>query len=114
MQTKQVRRVLVKHQDELVGIVSRSDIVHLLASRPAGSTEPQEGDDDVIRFKVLETLMDIPGTSPWNTTVEVKRGIVQLIGSVEQENSLADSVVQIKNIPHVMSVRDERTILQPY
>lgn len=114
MQAHQVRRVLVRHQNELVGIVSRSDIVQLLATRPAGSTGPAEGDDDVIRFRVIDVLVGIPGTSPWNTNVEVENGTVRLNGYVEQESSIKRSSIEIKKIPHVISVRDDRTILQPY
>jgi CBS domain-containing protein len=114
MQTRQIKRVPVTRDAKLVGIVSRSNIVQSLARRPHGAHEPMDGDDDIIRFKVIDTLMGMRGTSPWLTIVDVSNGVVELSGSVEDETTLDPSRVAIEHIAHVVEVRDHRSIPQPY
>ncbi|MBS9716749.1 CBS domain-containing protein [Pseudohalocynthiibacter aestuariivivens] len=120
MQNRGVKRIPVMAEDTLlggdtlVGIVSRSDIVRALASRPEGAGEPIQADDDIIRFKVIDTLLSIPGTSPWLTDVEVKEGVVTLTGTAEDETSVEPSRQAVNEIEHVKQVKDRRIILQPY
>lgn len=114
MQTEHIKRVPVIQGDRLVGIVSRSNIVQTLAARPKNAGEPTKSDDDIIRFKVIETLMDLPGTSPWLTKVEISNGVVKLSGTVEDENVLEPSREAIRHIAHVVEVEDHRGILQAY
>jgi hypothetical protein len=68
----------------------------------------------MIRYQVVETLLSIPGTSPWATTVTVSHGIVELNGSVENEVVRDPSRIAIELIPNVDEVRDYRAIIQPY
>lgn len=68
----------------------------------------------MIRYQAVETLLSIPGTSPWATTVTVSHGIVELIGSVENEIIRDPSRIAIEVIPNVVEVRDYRAIMQPY
>jgi CBS domain-containing protein len=112
--SKNIRRVLVMRDTELVGVVSRSDIVRVLAARPEDAREPMSGDDDIIRFKVIETLMSIPGTSPWLSAISVSNGVVELTGTVQDENAWEPSRIAIENIPNVVKVNDRRAILQPF
>jgi CBS domain-containing protein len=114
MQTKQIKRLPVVRDTKLVGIVSRSDIVQALAKRPYGAHEPMDSDDDIIRFKVIEALMDIRGTSPWLSTVNVSNRIVELSGVVEDETALEPSRAAIANIAHVVEVKDHRSVVQSY
>src|SRR6185312_3697543 len=115
MQTKHIKRVPVTRDAKLVGIVSRSNIVQTLARRPYDThDEPTDNDDDIIRFKVIDTLMGMPGTSPWLTIVDVLNGVVELSGSVEDETTLDPSRVAIEHIAHVVEVKDRRSIPQPY
>jgi CBS domain-containing protein len=113
MQTQQIKRVLVTRNGKIVGIVSRADIVQALARRPSAE-EPMDSDDDIIRFKVMETLMNIPATTPWLTTVEVLSGVVELNGTIQDEIALKTSRVAIEQIAYVVRVNDHRSILQPY
>src|SRR5512143_4031460 len=85
LQTNHIRRVPIVQGAKLVGVVSRADIMRALAARPEGSHGPTSKDDDMIRYQIMETLLSIPGTSPWATTVTVSNGIVELNGSIEVE-----------------------------
>lgn len=109
-----VKRLLVMRQKRLVGIVSRSNIVRALAARQEGANAPVSSDDDEVRFKVIEFLKNTPGTSPWLTTVIVSNGIVDLYGTIEDEDKREPSGIAIGNIQHVVEVRDHRSVLQPY
>jgi CBS domain-containing protein len=112
--TQNIRRVLVTRDAKLAGVISRSDIVRVLATRPEGAGEPMSDDDDIIRFKVIEVIMSIPGSSPWLTTVSVSNGVVELSGSVQDEAVHEPSRMAVENIPNVLEVKDKRSIQQPY
>jgi CBS domain-containing protein len=115
MQAKHIKRVPVTRDSKLVGIVSRSNIVQTLARRPHDThAEPADSDDDIIRFKVIDTLMGMPGTSPWLTRVDVSNGVVALSGTIQDESTKEPSRVAIEHIAHVVAVEDHRNILQPY
>ncbi|MDP2376271.1 CBS domain-containing protein [Reyranella sp.] len=114
LQDNHIRRVPVIRGAKLIGVVSRADIMRALAARPEGSHGPTSRDDDMIRYQVIETLLSIPGTSPWATTVTVSNGIVELTGSVEQEVTREPSRIAVGTIPDVVKVKDHRSIIQPY
>ncbi len=111
---KNIRLVLVTRETELVGVISRSDIVRVLAARPEGAGEPRSGDDDIIRFRVIETLMSISGTSPWLTAISVSNGVVELSGTVLDKDAQEPSCRAIENITSVVEVKDKRSVLQPF
>lgn len=114
MEDKRIRHVPVVQDGRLVGIVSCADLVRTLVSRPDGSHGPLLCDDDLVRFKVIEALMAIPGASAWLTEVTVANGVVGLSGVVEDENVREPSRRLIEKLPSVIRVDDRRTILQPY
>jgi osmotically-inducible protein OsmY len=68
----------------------------------------------MLRNQIIETLLNIPGTSAWNTTVTVSNGVVELSGSVDNEVIRNPSRIAVENIPDVVEVKDKRSILQPY
>ncbi len=109
-----VRHLPVVDEKDLLGIVSRSDIVHTLAGRPEGAGSPRSYDDDVIRYKIMDVLVGFSGANPWSTTVDVLDGIVILSGSVTDESVLELSIEAIKEVDHVKQVEDHRVVLQPY
>jgi len=114
MEEKAIRRVPVMAGERLVGIVSRSDIIRALAARPEGHECPHCENEDVIRYRVVETLMNIKGASAWLTTVEVANGVVTLRGTIEDEAVLEPSRHAVAQTPCVREVLDFRTLLQPY
>jgi len=114
LQANHIRRVPIVDGAMLVGVVSRADIMRALAARPEGSHGPTSKDDDMIRYQAIETLLSMPGTSPWATTVTVSNGIVQLDGNIEVEAVRNPSRIAIECIPDVVEVRDHRAVMQPY
>lgn len=114
LQSAHVKRILITRGSRLIGLVSRSDIVRALAARPEGGNAPAGGDDDIIRYRVIETLLAIPGTSPWATTVTVSHGVVELRGGIEDESARDPSRVAIEDLPYVVRVEDSRAAIQSY
>ena len=114
LQTNHIRRVPIVQGAKRVGVVSRADIMRALAARPEGPHGPRSKDDDMIRYQIMETLLSIPGTSPWATTVAVSNGIVELNGSIEVEAVREPSRIAIECIPDIVEVRDHRAVIQPY
>lgn len=114
LDARRVRRVLVMDGAALAGILSLSDIVRALAARPDGAMDPACSDYDMVRYKVMETLVAMRGTSPWATTVNVAGGIVELEGFIEDEALRDPSRIAIEKLPHVVEVRDRRVVIQPF
>jgi CBS domain-containing protein len=114
MEGKHIKHVPVLEEGRLVGIVSRADLVRTLVARPDDAHAPLVCDDDIVRFKVIETLMGISGASAWLTEVTVTNGVVDLSGVVEDENVRDPSRQVIEKLPCVVSVNDRRAIIQPY
>lgn len=114
MEARHIKRVPVVRDGKIVGIVSRSDIVRALVARPEGSHGPLTCDDDIIRHRVIETLVNFPGASAWLTTVNVSNGVVELSGSVQDEAAREPSRLAVEKTPCIVAVNDHRCILQPY
>lgn len=109
MLNENIRRVLVARDGKLLGVISRSDIVRVLAARPESASHPMSDDDDILRFKIIETLMKIPGVNPWQMTVTVSNGVIEICGRVDDEAVRNLSRVAIENLPHVRKVLDKRS-----
>lgn len=114
MEEKRIKHVPVITEGRLAGIISRADLVRTLVVRPDDVHAPLVCDDDIVRFKVIETLLGIPGASAWLAEVTVTNGVVDLSGVVEDENVRDPSRQVIEKLPCVVFVNDRRAILQPY
>lgn len=114
MQIKRIKHLPVVRKEKLVGIVSRTDVVRVLSARPQGAGAPLSRDDDVIRYKVIETLADIMGGGVLGITVKVSKGVVELSGTVLDETKHGPSRLAVERISHVVQVEDNRVILQSY
>jgi CBS domain-containing protein len=112
MDREHIKHVPVVRAEHLVGIVSRADIVRALILRPDNSHGPMSNDDDIIRARVIEALIAIPGASAWLTEVDVDQGVVTLSGMVQDEAVLDSSRKVVADIPYVTAVKDHRAVPQ--
>jgi CBS domain-containing protein len=110
---RNIRRLLVTRGGKLVGVISRSDIVRVLAARPEGAGEPMSDDDDIIRFRVIETLIQMSKATPSQMSVIVSKGVVELNGRVDDEAVRELSRTAVEKLPHVVKVLDRRASFQP-
>jgi CBS domain-containing protein len=105
MEKRRIKRIPVLRGNELVGIVSRANLLHALAS-VSREAKPAEVADETIRARLLEEL----GKQPWAPLALinpiVRNGVVELWGTITDERERQALVVAAENIPGVKAVRD--------
>src|SRR6185503_6122588 len=99
-----VKRVPILRDGELVGIVSRANLIQLIASSPIGLELPVA--DKTIREKLLAHLRAQPWSHTWQLNVIVNGGIVDLWGVTYSDDERAAIRVAAENIPGVRAVND--------
>src|SRR5215472_14094207 len=110
METKRIKRVPVVHNGKIVGIVSRADLLQVLAS--GGAANANEESDRLIRDRLLAELRRQEWASPVESSVVVSDGVVHfwgIIGSEEERRALR---VVAENISGVRGIEDH-TIAGP-
>jgi CBS-domain-containing membrane protein len=80
LQERGIKRVPVTRNGELVGIVSRRDLLQAILSAPQ---DDMPASDDAIRRSVVVRLGENTGLEGLDVTVAVSDGIVHLWGNVE-------------------------------
>jgi osmotically-inducible protein OsmY len=105
MEKRQIKRVPVVREEYVVGIVSRANLLHALAS-VAREAKPAEQSDEAIRARLLAEL----GKQPWAPVALispiVRNGVVELWGTITDEHERRALVIAAENVPGVKAVRD--------
>jgi CBS domain-containing protein len=104
METKQIKRVPVVHDGKIVGIVSRADLLQVLAS--GGTTTANEDNDRVFREQLLAELRKQEWANPTESNVVVSDGVVHFWGTVGSEEERTALRVIAENIPGVRGIED--------
>lgn len=105
-----IRRVPVVRDGQLVGIVSRADLVRRLATRARRRAEQVEANDEVIRARLLAELAREPWWERNASNVIVSNGVVHFWGLVESEIEREAARVAAENVPGVRRVVDHRLL----
>jgi osmotically-inducible protein OsmY len=108
METKQIKRVPVIHDSKMVGVVSRADLLQVLAS--GGAKTPNEDRDRTIRDHLRAELREQKWADASEGRVVVSDGIVHLWGLVGSEAEREALRVAADNTPGVRGIEDH-TIL---
>ena len=110
MERHRIKRLPVVQGGKLVGIVSRANLLHALAS-VAREVKPTAGDDATIR----EQIMAECAKQPWapHVNVVVRDSIVELWGAIMDERERQALIVAAENVPGVKAVRDHLTWIEP-
>jgi hypothetical protein len=106
LERKRIKRVPVVHGDELVGIVSRSNLIQALASAVV-TTEVPSGESRTIREEILARLKEQSWTDFASHNVIVNDGVVHLWGLVRSEDERKALIVLAEGVPGVTKVVDE-------
>jgi CBS domain-containing protein len=104
-----IKRVPVMKNGELVGIVSRANLVQALASRGLAFFDRAETDED-LRHAVMSKIHELPWTGSIFDVI-VDRGIVNLWGVVRTEEEKNALRVVAEGTPGVRAVKDHLRIL---
>ncbi|MEQ9126100.1 MAG: CBS domain-containing protein [Alphaproteobacteria bacterium] len=105
IERKRIKRVpVVTTEGELVGIVSRANLLHGLADAIVRSHEPDREKDRALRTDVLNALKHVPSLDPVLINVTVAGDEVRLWGQVETKGEIAAAEKAVKNLDGVSSV----------
>jgi CBS domain-containing protein len=104
MEKNNVKRLPVLRGGWIVGIVSRANLVHAVASLTRQIPDPTV-DDDYIRDRIIDAL-EKNDWCPFGLSVVVRDGIVHLSGVITDERSRRASIVAAENIAGVKKVHD--------
>ena len=100
MEKRQIKRLPVVRGQELVGIVSRANLMHALAG-VARETKPVAADDRAIRDRLLAELAKQPWAPVALIEVIVMDGVVDLWGTITDERERQAIIVAAENVPGV-------------
>ena len=104
MEAQKVRRVPVVHDGQVVGIVSRADLLKVLASGGAESADEEQ--DRALCRQLLAELREQKWADAGEGRVVVTDGIVHLWGVVGSEDERKALRIAAENTPGVRGVED--------
>lgn len=113
MEKHRIKRVPVTDKDKVVGVVSRADMLRALAVT-ARQAQPVPGDDRAIRNKLLDTLEKEAWTPVSTLNVTVSAGVVDVWGTISDEQERRAICVVAENTPGVKKVNDHLVYVEPY
>ena len=111
MERNNIKRLPVVRNDQLVGILSRANLLSALASlardMPSGTK-----DDAAIRDRILAELEKLPWKA-LGLNVVVRNGNVELSGIILDERERQALKVAAENVPGVKALHDHLTWVEP-
>ena len=112
MERHQIKRVLVARDGKLVGIVTRANLLHALAS-VAAETKPGPTGDTSIRERLYAELKTQPWAPVGLVNVVVRNGVVHLSGTLLDERHRGAIRVAAERIPGVKAIEDHLVCVDP-
>jgi len=111
MERHHVKRLPVTRSGRMVGIVSRANLMHALASLSRDVPAPPPGGDSAIRDKILAAI----AKQDWapRVNVIVKDGVAELHGVITDDRERQGLIVAAENVPGVKRVRDRLVWVEP-
>jgi CBS domain-containing protein len=112
MEKRQIKRVPVVRGDAMVGIISRANLLHALAST-VRDIKPATQSDEAIRTQLMAELEKQLWAPIALINPVVRDGIVELWGTVTDDRERQALVVAAENVPGVKAVRDHLAWIDP-
>ncbi|SNB67172.1 BON domain-containing protein [Arboricoccus pini] len=113
MEKKHVKRLPVVKDGQLVGILSRSDLIRALGRRLQGEDRETPLADAEIKKRLAEALDGQVWYNDRDVRFEVRDGVVTLEGIVIDQRTRLALWVAAENVPGVKSVNDKLTFVDP-
>lgn len=104
MEQKGIKRLPVLRNGDLIGIVTRANLLQAVANLARDASQPST-DDDTLRKEILHAIESQPW-SPMGLNAVVRDGIVDLSGVITDDRQRNAVVVAAKNVPGVKAVHD--------
>jgi CBS domain-containing protein len=113
MEEHRIKRVPVLEGDHVVGVVSRADLLRALsaAAREHGAVA---ADDSTIRDRILNTLAREPWAPRTTLNITVVNGVVDLWGTIGNDQERRAICVIAENSPGVRKVIDHLVFVEAY
>jgi CBS domain-containing protein len=111
MEQHHVKRLPVTRGGRVVGIISRANLMHALASLSRGDVATPAAGDLAIRDRILAAI----GKQDWapRVNVIVNAGVAELHGVITDDRERAGLIVAAENVPGVKRVRDHLVWVEP-
>jgi CBS domain-containing protein len=113
MEEHRIKRVPVLDGNKIVGVVSRADLLRALAVA-AREHAVAAGDDPTIRNRILETLARESWAPRTTLNVTVVNGVVDLWGTISNDQERRAICVIAENTPGVRKVIDHLVFVEAY
>lgn len=113
MEKKHVKRLPVLKDGQLVGILSRSDLIRALGRKLKGEDQEKPASDAEIRERLSEMLEGQPWYNGRDVRFDVRDGVVRFEGIVIDQRTRLALWVAAENIAGVKSVDDKLTFVDP-
>ena len=111
MERSSIKRLPVVRQGRVVGIVSRANLLHALAS-VVGELPASAATDVTIREQIVSEFSN-KAWSPRDFNVVVRDGVVELWGAILDERERQAAKVAVENVVGVKGVRDHLVWVEP-
>jgi CBS domain-containing protein len=110
MERHRIKRLPVVEDGKPIGMVSRANLLHALASL-AREAKPSAGDDTAIRDRIVAEC----AKQPWAPQINpvVRNGVVELWGTIMDERERQAFIVAAENVPGVKAVHDHLVWVEP-
>jgi CBS domain-containing protein len=112
MEKHRIKRVPVMHGGKMVGIITRSNLMHAIVSL-ARDVSPAAKDDTAIRERLLAEMQKQEWAPVATTNVVVRGGVVELWGVIIDERQREALKVAAENIAGVKAVVDHLVWIEP-
>lgn len=111
MERRRIKRLPVMRKGRMVGIVSRANLMHALASLGRYTGAIAAGDDSTIRARILAAFAE----AHWapNVNVVVHNGVAELSGIITDERERKGLIVATENVAGVKEVHDHLVWVEP-
>jgi len=112
MEKHDIKRLPVMRNDQLVGIVTRANLLQAVASLARDVPDPT-ADDDHIRERITDAIMRTDWR-PIGLQVTVRDGVVHLHGIIVNESARQATIVAAENVAGVKKVHDHLCFVDTY
>jgi CBS domain-containing protein len=109
-----IKRVPVIRDGRVVGIVSRANLLHGLATQHDPTPPARPMDDRSIREAALQALERDGWTAHSRLNLIVRNGVVELWGLVDSDEARRAIRVAVENVPGVTAVKDNLGRIPPW
>lgn len=113
MEQHRIKRVPVTEENRVVGVVSRADLLRALVVSSRNDT-PLATDDRSVRAAVLDAVDKQSWTPLTTLNVTVADGVVDIWGTITNEDERRAICVLAENTPGVKKVNDHLVFVEPY